>query len=214
MGMYDEFIDIDNRKSSQSKAFGSNLFYYFTGDNIVLNDLFEKNKLVEPSRTMKIYADTNLPFEFIEIDYLGAKKQGKTVIYEGRFSRFREIKDVEYGLLISPFTLYVDYWGNSRTMTTGEYYNYLEMGRIWNFFIENVHLTDRKMDNLPYIYNYRYDENHKCDKCSKKRLKHLQDRWNYSHTKQTESELEGMLDELEKATEMVTTPIKHTKKFK
>jgi hypothetical protein len=190
MGMYDEFIDIDNRKSSQSKAFGSNLFYYFTGDIIQLNDLFEKNKLVEPSRTMKIYADTNLPFEFIEIDYLGAKKQGTKTIYEGRFSRFREIKDVEYGLLISPFTLYVDYWGRSKTMTTEEYYNYERMQRLWDFFIENVHLTDREMHSIPYLYYDRYNENHKCDKCSKKRLKYLQDRWNFSHTKQTESELE------------------------
>ena len=190
MGMYDEFIDIDNRKSSQSKAFGSNLFHYFAGEVIRLNYLFEKNSLVEPSRTMKIYADTNLPFEFIEIDYLGVKKYGKTSIYEGRFSRFAEITHIDYAHLISPFTLYVDYWGNSRTMTTGEYYNYERMCEVWDFFVENVHLTNSQIIKLPYLYQYRYNENHKCDKCTKKRLNYLKNSWNYSDRKQTRSELE------------------------
>ena len=198
MGMYDEFIDIENRKSSQSKAFGSNLFYYFVGETVELNELFEKNKLIEPAKTLRIYADTNLPFEFIEIEYMGVVNKGETPIYLGKFVGFTEIKDVDYRTLVSPFTLYVDYWGRGKTIAEDVYYNYERMLRLWHFFIENVHLSDRKMHSIPYLYYDRYKENHECDKCNEKRLRYLKDRWDYQRNAETKKHLNQLVEGLEK----------------
>lgn len=197
MGMYDEFIDIENRKSSQSKAFGSNLELYFVGDTIELNELFEKNKLIQPAKTLKIYADTNLPFEFINIEYIGVVNKGKNAIYLGKFVGFTEIKDVDYHTLVSQFTLYVDYWGRGKSMTEEVYYNYERMLGLWEFFIENVHLSDRKMHSIPYLYYDRYKENHECYKCNKKRIRYLRDRWHYQKTTETEKH-SNQSEELEK----------------
>lgn len=170
MGMFDTFIDQNRNRTSQCKAFDRMLDVYYVRDRVKIDNF--PLEMVKDKEN--IHIDSLLPFQFIHLSVFEPENSVPFAIFEG-------IEDTGQ-LTINDFThyktLYLDYYGKPKKMTPERYSDIQDMGEVWTYIVDNVHIPQSEIKKLPFLYAENYKEGHLCNRCNEKRTNSFYEYWN------------------------------------